>query len=102
MSDGSVKISRLPMTGQSIVDIYFDEKRKMLYWSDVDNNVIWRGKLDGKNSEIFIRYCSAVLLLISIRKHYFANANRFSVVRENIKSEVLKEQTELARSLHKD
>ena len=81
MSDGGVKISRLPMTGQSIVAIYFDEKRKMMYWSDVDNNVIWRGKLDGKNSEIFIRYYSAVLLLISINFHhkkpYFAHANRF-------------------------
>ena len=33
---------------------------------------------------------------------YYAHTNRFCVVQENIKSEVLKVQTELARSVHED
>ena len=32
--------------------------------------------------------------------HYYAHINRFSVVQENIKPEVLEVQTEFARSVH--
>ena len=35
-------------------------------------------------------------------KYYYAHTNRFYVVQENIKPEVLEVQTELARSVHKD
>ena len=37
---------------------------------------------------------------ICLRSSYYAHTNRFCVVQENIKPEVLKVLTELARSVH--
>ena len=54
MKDGSLKIDRL-FGGKSLVAVFVDEKEDLLYWSDVDASIIFRGRLDGKNQEIFMR-----------------------------------------------
>ena len=56
MSDKSQKFVRLPYTGKSVVAIDFDEVNKKIYWSSVDDKMIMRGKLDGSEKEIFLRY----------------------------------------------
>ena len=38
--------------------------------------------------------------ILGTRMTYYAHTNRFCVVQENIKPEILKVQTELARSVH--
>ena len=55
MKDGSLKIDRL-FDGKSLVAVSVDEKENKLYWSDVDASIIFRGQLDGKNQEIFMRW----------------------------------------------
>ena len=54
MTDGSLQTNRL-FSGISLVAVYVDEKQHLLYWSDVDASLIYRGKLDGTKREIFMR-----------------------------------------------
>ena len=54
MKDGSLQINRL-FGGQSLVAVFIDEKTNLLYWSDVDASIIFRGHLDGTKREIFMR-----------------------------------------------
>jgi len=53
MKDGSLQINRL-FGGQSLVAVFIDEKTNLLYWSDVDASIIFRGHLDGTKREIFM------------------------------------------------
>ena len=48
------------------------------------------------------RVCTCILFYgsVIIYFRYYAHTNRFCVVQENIKPEVLEVQTELARSVH--
>ena len=56
LTDGGKKFDRLPFTGQSLTAISYDTKNKMVYFSDVQSSVIRRGKLDGTQSEVFVRW----------------------------------------------
>ena len=54
LKDGSLQIDRL-FSGQGLVAVFVDEKTNLLYWSDVDASIIFRGLLDGTKREIFMR-----------------------------------------------
>ena len=53
MKDGSLHSDRL-FSGDSLVAVFVDEKENLLYWSTVDNSMIYRGQLDGTKREIFM------------------------------------------------
>ena len=55
MTDSSLKTDLL-FRGKSLSAIFFDEKADFLYWSDVDSFTISRARLDGTDSEIFVRF----------------------------------------------
>ena len=64
MIDGSLQIDRL-FGGKSLVAVFVDEKTNLLYWSDVDASIIFRGDLHGTKQEIFMRWARRLDFLLS-------------------------------------
>ena len=60
------------------------------------------GYILGGGSNFRISACRLLITRFLYAGFYYAHTNRFCVVQENIKPEVLEVQTELARFVHKD